>query len=100
MYIISILAIITLAHFIRNISGPWGIFSLLRNTILRNKYIGAFFYKLLSCSFCTGFHAGYLIYILQCNHFDIRQFILWALAGSAIVALTDSILEKSISSEI
>jgi hypothetical protein len=94
MYIISILAIITLAHFIRNISGPFGIFSLLRNLILRNKYIGTFFYKLLSCPFCTGTYCGILIYILQCDHLDIRQFILWSLAGSAIVALTDPILEK------
>jgi hypothetical protein len=94
MLIIYLLSMVALSFFIKEISGPFNIFGYFRNILMRNKYIGTFFYKLLSCPFCLGFHAGYLVYLLQCTNFDIRQFILYGLAGSTIVALSDLIFVK------
>jgi len=92
--IISILAIYTLAFVARNISGPFNIFGLLRNKLVQSQHLGVFFYELLDCPWCSGFHAGYLIYLLQFDSFDIRHLFLWGLAGSAITAFMDAILNK------
>lgn len=88
------LAIYSLSFYIRNLSGPFNIFGFIRNKLMTNSITGVFFYELLSCPFCIGFHCGYAIYLLQCTSIQINYLILWGFAGSAIVALFDSILEK------
>lgn len=92
--IIVIFAICSLSFFIQNLSGPFNIFGLTRNLLLKNKYLGLFFYELLSCPWCIGFHSGYVIYLLYFSNFNIREFILFGLAGSAINALFSIIYKK------
>lgn len=92
--IIVISAICSLSFFIQNLSGPFNIFGLTRNLLLKNKYLGLFFYELLSCPWCIGFHSGYAVYLLQVSNFNIRNFILFGLAGSAINALFSIIYKK------
>ena len=94
MIIIQLLSIYTLSFFIRNLSGPFNLFGIIRNKLLSNKWFGVFFYELLNCPFCIGFHCGYAIYILQYTNFNIKHFMLWALAGSTIVAIIDAIIQK------
>jgi hypothetical protein len=89
--LINILAIITLSYTFRNLDGPFGLFNFIRNKLLTNSYVGVFFYQLLNCAWCFGFHCGYVIYLLQTHSFSIREFILWGLAGSAISALFEII---------
>ena len=88
------LAIYSLSFCIRNLSGPFNTFGFIRNKLMTNSIVGVFFYELFSCPFCIGFHCGYMIYILQCDSIQINYLILWGFAGSTIVALFDSILEK------
>lgn len=95
---LMILSICSLSYFVQNLSGPFNIFGLIRNKLLKNKYIGTFVYELLSCPWCVGFHSGYLIYLLLCVEFDFRFFIIFGLAGSTINALFSSIFEKLTSS--
>lgn len=92
--ILLLLAICSLSFFIQNLSGPFNLFGLVRNKLLQNKYFGVFFYELLSCPWCIGFHAGYLVYLLQATSFDIRQFIVFGLAGSTTNALFSVIFNK------
>jgi hypothetical protein len=93
-YLIMILAIYSLSFFVRNSSGPFDIFSKLRSKLLKSSKLGVFFYELLSCPFCVGFHCGYVIYTLQCIDFKFSLFILWGLAGSTVVAFFDSLFNK------
>ena len=95
MLIIMIFAIYTLSFLIRNSSGPFNLFGLIRNKLVSNKYLGVFFYQLLTCPWCIGFHCGYIIYILQFTYFKTSDFFMWALAGSAIVALGDKLYETN-----
>lgn len=92
--IINILAIYALSYFIRNLSGPYNLFSLFRNKLMTFPLVGVFFYKLLDCPWCLGFHSGYMVYILESGaDFKIKYLILWGLVGSSVVAIIDSIME-------
>jgi hypothetical protein len=88
------LAIYSLSFYIRNLSGPYNIFGIWRSKLFTNPKVGVFFYELFSCPFCIGFHCGYIIYTLQCSDFHFNLLILWGLAGSAVVAILDLVLER------
>lgn len=92
--LISIFAIYSLAFLIKNSDGPWGLMAKLRNTLMSNKYVGVFFYKLLECYHCVGTHSGWIIYLLQMENFFLREMILWAFAGGAISLLFDAVLTR------
>ena len=92
MILIMILAIYSLSYFIRNLSGPFNIFDLIRNRLMRNEIIGVQIFKLLDCPYCLGFHCGYIIYFLQCDKIYFNLFLIWGLTGSAVVAILDRLL--------
>jgi hypothetical protein len=88
IFLFYILSIYTLSLIIRDISGPFNIFNLLRNLLLRNKLFGVFFYEMFSCPICIGFHCGYLIYLISDYPFSFSQF------GSAITYFLDLITRR------
>lgn len=92
--IIIIIAIYGLAFLIKESDGPWGVIAWARNILVRNKYIGVFFFKLFDCYFCTGCHCGWIVYLLSHDNYKIKSFILWTLAGGAISLFTDALLSK------
>jgi hypothetical protein len=92
--LIAILAIYGLAFFLKETSGPFGIMDKLRNLLMLNKYIGKFFFDLLSCYFCLGFHCGWLVYLLAENNYTWQFFILWALAGGAVSLIIDGLVGR------
>ncbi len=95
--IIYLLAIFGLSFFIKESDGPFEISLRLRNLLMTNKYVGVFFYKLLSCYFCVGCHAGWIIYLLQMSNFSFSSMILWSLAGGTFSLFADKILSKLMS---
>lgn len=96
MTLLSILAIFGLTFLVKETEGPWGIISWFRNKLMTNKYVGVFFYKLFSCYFCSGCHAGYIIYLFSAPYkeWSLVQFILWTLAGGTISFCINAILER------
>lgn len=94
--IFNLLAICGLSFLIKESSGPFGIISYLRNLLMRNKYIGVYFYSLLSCYFCIGFHVGYIIYIISTplSSLSACSFILWALFGGGANLIFFNILKE------
>lgn len=92
MIILQLLAIYGLVFLIKETDGPFNIISRSRNILMTNKYVGVFFYKLLDCYFCSGFHAGYLIYLLSTpkSEWTINYLVLWALVGAAFSYLVNS----------
>ena len=94
--VLYLLSIFSLAFLIKESDGPWGIMAWIRNKLMSNKYVGVFFYKLLSCWHCTGMHAGWVIYLIATpfNKLELRSFVLWSLAGGAICYIINLILEK------
>jgi hypothetical protein len=99
--IITIFAIVGLAFLLKESDGPWGIVAWSRNLVMRNRFVGVFFYKLLDCYFCLGFHCGWLVYLLHDDRQDwsIQFFILWGLAGGALSLIFDMLLSKLSASE-
>ncbi len=97
--IFYILAIYAVSYIIRNLSGPFNIFDLVRNQIVSNKYIGVFFYNLLSCPWCIGFYCGCFVYLLSFSIFNVSGMLVWALAGSAVVAFLDIVYDNLINSQ-
>jgi hypothetical protein len=94
MDILSILAIFGLAFLIKESAGPFDIMDKLRNHLMRNKYVGVFFYKLLSCYFCVGCHCGWIIYLLSEKDYSWQFFTLWTLAGGVISLMMDGVLAR------
>jgi hypothetical protein len=92
--VLSLLAIFGLTFLLKESDGPCGIMSWMRNKLIANKYVGVFFYKLLSCYFCVGFHCGWMVYLLQAEYYKFQFFILWGLAGAAISLILDGLLTK------
>lgn len=94
--VIYVMAIFGLSFLVKESDGPWGIISWFRNKLMTNKYIGVFFYKLFSCYFCVGCHAGYAVYMLHTPFriWSISDFILWVLAGGAISFVMNLFVEK------
>jgi hypothetical protein len=92
--IITICAIFGLAFLIKESDGPWGLMAKFRNWIMTNKHVGVFFYKLLDCYFCLGFHCGWVAYLLHEDHWTIQFFILWGLAGGVISLMFDMLMRK------
>lgn len=89
--IIYLLAVFGLQFLITQSNGPFNSISNMRNWLIRNKYYGVFFYKLLSCSFCSGCWAGLIIYLLIIIKFN---FCLWFFAGGSICLIIDALLLK------
>jgi len=92
--IIVICAIFSLAFLIKESDGPWGIMSWFRNKLFSNKYVGVFFYKLLDCYFCLGFHCGWIIYLLFAPTYSWQFFILFSLAGGTISLIFNKVLSR------
>ena len=92
MIIIYLLAIYAISFVIKEIDGPWGIIGYIRNKLIRNKYVGVFFYKLLNCYLCVGTHAGWIVYLLSQKNYHLNLLICWALAGGAISLILDKVI--------
>jgi hypothetical protein len=92
--IISLLAIIGLTYVIQQASGPFGIISKTRNALMQNKYVGVFFYQLLSCPFCTGFWSGVAVHCLQASAWEVKETIIWGLTGASTSLIMDAILNR------
>jgi hypothetical protein len=90
--LIYLLSIFGLAFLIKESDGPFDIMLHLRNMLMRNKYVGVFFYKLLECYFCVGCHAGWIIYLLQMNNFNLYSLIIWTLAGGSFSLIFSKLL--------
>jgi hypothetical protein len=94
--VILIASIYGLVFLIKETDGPWGTISWFRNKLMNNKFVGVFFYKLLSCYFCSGCHAGWMVYLLSASYHEwsVNNFVLWILAGGAISFILNLIVEK------
>lgn len=59
--------------------------------------LGAFFERMLACSYCTGFHAGWLAWLLTRPFYGVdvtvrglAVMLAWAFASAAFCFLTDA----------
>ena len=86
MIILKLLSIFGLVYIVKETDGPFGIIAWLRNFLMKNKYLGVFFYNLLSCYACCGLYAGAAVYSIAADFhkFSGRELVLWALAGSGV----------------
>ncbi len=94
MTLLTIFAIFGLAFLIKDSSGPFDIMDKIRFHLLHNKYVGVFFFKLLSCYFCVGCHCGWIVYLLTEKNYTWQFFTLYTLAGGAISLILDAALAR------
>lgn len=93
-FLIVVGAIFGLAFFIKESDGPWGLMALVRSKLMQNPHVGVFFFKLLDCYFCLGFHCGWFVYLLFAPHWQFQFLILWGLAGGTLSLIMDLILTR------
>lgn len=92
--IITIFSIYGLSFLFKESDGPFDLMSRLRSFLMTRQKLGLFFYKLLSCYFCVGCHAGWIIYLFYNKNYSFNLFILWMLAGGAISLILDKLVSK------
>ena len=95
--VICLAAMFAISFTIKETDGPFNILLHLRLALLRNKYVGTFFYSLLQCYFCVGFWSGAIVYLLA-HHFQYYNgydLLLWSFAGSTISFLTNIIVGRN-----
>jgi hypothetical protein len=94
--IIPLLAIYSIAFFAKEADGPWDLMAKFRNYLMLNKYCGVFFYKMLSCYFCTSCNAGWIVYLLYQygNGYSLNHLILWIFAGGTVGLFFDALINK------
>ncbi len=62
-----------------------------RNWIMRHS---VFMFEMLSCYFCTGFHAGWIIYLLHEKEWHWNFFILWGLSSAAFSYIINAVVTR------
>lgn len=62
------------SHWLRALPGRWG----------------PLFQRMLDCSFCTGFHCGWLVYLVSGRADGLGGLVLWALSASAFCYAMDA----------
>ena len=92
--IVTLLAIYGLAFLIKDSAGPFDIMDWMRRTLMQNKYVGVFFFKLFDCYFCVGCHCGWIVYLLSHRSYSWQFFILWTLAGGIISLMMNAVLSR------
>jgi hypothetical protein len=92
--IITLLAIPGLAFLIKDSAGPFDIMGWIRRTLMSNKYVGVFFFKLFDCYFCVGCHCGWIVYLLSHQLYKWQFFTLWTLAGGIISLMMSAALAR------
>lgn len=92
--IIPFLAIAGLAFLIKESNGPFDIMATIRNKLMRNQYVGVFFFKLFECYFCVGCHCGWIVYLLSHQSYKWQFFVLWTLAGGIISLMMSAVLAR------
>ena len=99
--IIFLLAVYGLMFILKEADGPFDIFSKARRFLMSIKYVGPMFYRVFSCYFCSGIHAGWISYLLYfpISTWHVRSFAAYTFAGDAfsyvISIVLDSISTKS-----
>lgn len=92
--VILLLSIAGGAFFVKESDGPWGIMAWLRNTLMNNKYVGVFFFKLFSCWMCSGTWSGVVIYLLTSQSITLPDLVVWGFGGGALCLMFGTILER------
>lgn len=88
--VLHLLAAYGLCFGLMNDKNPW------LGRVLRHA---VFFERMLGCSYCTGFHCGWMVYVLEVlrvgtvpGHW-FPEVILWAFASSAFCYAADAVLQ-------
>lgn len=92
--VIALLAIFGLQFLITQADGPFGVIAWTRNWLIRNKYVGVFFYQLLSCPMCSGWWAGLAIYFLSQESYKLNLAVVWGLSGSGACLMLSALLAR------
>jgi hypothetical protein len=92
--LIIILAIYGLQFLITQSDGPFGVIAHSRGWLMRNKYLGVFFYELFGCPFCSGMWAAGIIYLISQQTYKLGYGICFILTGGIICLMLTAILER------
>ena len=89
--VIVLLSFFSLTWAIQNVDP----ISIPRNWLMRKSVV---FFKLLSCSYCTGFYSGLIIYLAKFaqiqKDFSIIEMFLWGLASAGFSFIITAVIDR------
>jgi len=93
--LLMLLCIAGLAFTIKQVDGPFDVFSKLRNLVARVPVVGPLFFHLLTCDFCLGFWASAGVYlVLNMGVWSCGEFMVWAFGGAMFNVVFCRVLNK------
>ena len=87
--ILTILTIYSLTFAIRESS----LLDVPRQYLMRRS---AFFFKLLSCPYCTSFHTGYITYLIltPTTNYHLRDVFIYSFGGAMLGLIFNGVINK------
>jgi hypothetical protein len=94
--VLMLLCIAGLSFAVKQLEGPFDIFSKARNLVARVPVVGPMFYHVLTCNFCLGVWSSVGLY-LATNSFSSLSFsdlLIWACGGGMFNAIFFKVMDK------
>lgn len=92
VFFVCLITSLSITYAVKNLNGPFNMFGIFRNFLFKIPILGVEFFSLFECSYCVGFHVGWITAMLF--NFNIQNI----LAMGFIAALCSLVLEMWIDS--
>lgn len=94
--LLTLFCIAGLAFAVKELEGPFGLLSKLRNLLSRLPLIGTTIFHLLSCNFCLGLWCSAAVYLVT-NPFNtpnFSDFMVWTFGGAMFNSVFSKFVEN------
>lgn len=94
--VLMLLCIAGLSFAIKQLDGPFGVFSKIRNLALRIPVLGPMFLQVITCDFCLGLWASVGLYLATnaISSWSIGDLVIWAFGGAMFNSLFSKMMVK------
>jgi len=93
--VLMLLCVVGFSYTLSQSSGPFDIFSIIRNLLARAPFIGPSIFALLTCPFCLGWWVSAGVYcIANIGFWSLTDFVFFIFGGAAFNLTWSRMLEK------
>lgn len=94
--VLMLLCIAGLSFAIKQVDGPFDVFTKIRNLFARIPVVGPMFFHVLSCDFCLGLWSSVGLYLATnaISSWSLGDLVVWAFGGGMFNLLFTKVLTK------
>lgn len=93
--VLMLLCIAGLSFAVKQLEGPFDVFSKVRNLVARIPVLGPVVFGVFTCDFCLGLWTSLGLYLLtNMGSWSITEAVVWAFGGGMFNALFARVMDK------